>query len=76
MRESDHPSLGHAIEKVPIEYDDEEFEIGFNAKYLIDTFSVLNSGEVILEFNNVYKPVIIRSPLLPDFLGIIMPLKL
>ncbi len=73
---ANHPSLGHAIENVPIEYDDEEFEIGFNAKYLIDTFSCLDSGEIILEFNNVYKPVIIRSTSLPDFLGIIMPLKL
>lgn len=73
---ANHPSLGHATENVPIEYSDDNFEIGFNAKYLIDTFSCLDSGEVILEFNNIYKPVIIRSALLPDFLGIIMPLKL
>jgi len=73
---ANHPSLGHATENVPIEYRDEEFEIGFNAKYLIDTFSCLDSGEIILEFNTIFKPVIIRSALLPDFLGIIMPLKL
>ncbi len=73
---ANHPSLGHATENVPVEYDDEVFQIGFNAKYLIDTFSALDSGEIILEFNNIFKPVIIRSAHLPDFLGIIMPLKL
>lgn len=73
---ANHPSLGHAKEKLPISYDNKEFEIGFNAVYLIELFSNLPSGETTFEFNNEFSPVIVRSASLPDFLGIIMPLKL
>lgn len=73
---ANHPSLGHAKEIVPIEYDGAEIEIGFNAKYVIESLMVLESEEIIYEFNNELSPVIVRSNSEPDFLGIIMPLKL
>ena len=73
---ANHPSLGHATETVPVEYEGEEMEIGFNAKYVMESLMVLESDEIIYEFNNELSPVIVRSNSEPDFLGIIMPLKL
>ena len=73
---ANHPSLGHAKEELPISYSGEEIEIGFNAKYMIETLAVLENDEIIFEFNNELSPVICRSETEPDFLGIIMPLKL
>lgn len=73
---ANHPSLGHAKETVPVEYEGEEMEIGFNAKYVIESLMVLDVDEMIYEFNNELSPVIVRSNAEPDFLGIIMPLKL
>ncbi|MFT6633665.1 MAG: DNA polymerase-3 subunit beta [Bacteriovoracaceae bacterium] len=73
---ADHPSLGHAVEILPIEYDGKEMEIGFNAKYMLDSLSVLDVSEVIYEFNNELSPVIVRSDEEENFLGIIMPLKI
>jgi len=73
---ANHPSLGHAKETVPVEYEGEEMEIGFNAKYMIESLMVLDVDEVIYEFNNELSPVVVRSDAEPDFLGIIMPLKL
>ena len=71
-----NPSLGNASEKIPISYNGKEMEIGFNARYLLETFSVHNEGEVILELNNELSPVLIKSDRMPNFLGIVMPLKL
>lgn len=73
---SSHPSLGKASEVIEIDYHGQDLEIGFNAKYIIDTLSVFDNEDIKLEFNNELSPVVIKSEKLPDFLGIIMPLKL
>jgi DNA polymerase III subunit beta len=73
---TNHPALGQAIETLPISFDGKPTEIGFNAKYLIESLSVLNETDVTFEFNNELSPVVIKADDLPDFLGIIMPLKL
>ncbi|MEX1099046.1 MAG: DNA polymerase III subunit beta [Bacteriovoracaceae bacterium] len=73
---ANHPSLGHAKEVIPVEYEGDEMEIGFNAKYMIESLMVLDTDEVIYEFNNELSPVVVRSNAEPNFLGIIMPLKL
>ncbi len=73
---TNHPALGQANETLPIAYDGKPTEIGFNAKYLIENLSVLNETDVTFEFNNELSPVVIKADDLPEFLGIIMPLKL
>lgn len=73
---ANHPSLGHATEVLNVNYDGLEMEIGFNAKYMLESLQVLDVSEIIYEFNNELSPVVVRSNEEPDFLGIIMPLKL
>lgn len=73
---TNHPALGQAVETLPIDYDGKATEIGFNAKYLIESLQVLNETDVTFEFNNELSPVVIKADDLPEFLGIIMPLKL
>lgn len=73
---ANHPSLGNATETINVSYEGDPIEIGFNAKYLIESLSVFDDSEIIFEFNNELTPVIIKSDDLPEFLGIIMPLKL
>ncbi len=73
---ADHPSLGHAVETLPVNYQGKEMEIGFNAKYMIDSLNTLDVNEIIYEFNNELSPVVIRSDEAENFLGIIMPLKI
>ncbi len=73
---TNHPALGHATETLPIHYEGKGTEIGFNAKYLIESLSVLNDTDVTFEFNNELSPVVVKADDIPDFLGIIMPLKL
>ena len=73
---ANHPSLGDARETIAVSYDGNELEIGFNAKYLIDTLSSLEEGEIQFEINNELSPVILKSETIPNYLGVIMPLKL
>lgn len=73
---TNHPALGQATENLAISYNGKPTEIGFNAKYLIESLSVLNETDVTFEFNNELSPVVIKADDLPEFLGIIMPLKL
>lgn len=73
---TNHPSLGEAKEEIKVKYDGKDFNIGFNAKYLIDTLGVLSDTDIQLEFNNELSPVVAKCHDMPDFLGIIMPLKI
>lgn len=73
---ANHPSLGDARETIPVDYSGKEMEIGFNAKYLIDTLATFEEGEIQFELNNEFSAVVIKSPNVPNMLGIIMPLKL
>lgn len=73
---TNHPAMGEAKEELITNYDGKDFNIGFNAKYLIDTLSVLDEGDITLEFNNELSPVVLKSPTMKEFLGIIMPLKI
>ena len=73
---ANHPSLGEAQEKISIHYVGKEFEIGFNAKFLLDTLSIFGDEEIRLEFNNELSPVAIKSSKNQNYLCIIMPLKL
>lgn len=73
---ANHPSLGDAQEKINIHYSGKEFEIGFNAKYLIDTLSIFNDDEIRMELNNELSPVAIKSSRNQNYLCIVMPLKL
>lgn len=73
---ANHPTLGMAEEKIKSNYTGKSMEIGFNAKYLIDTFSTIHDGDVTIEFNNEVSPIVVKSPNDPGYLAIIMPLKL
>lgn len=73
---ANHPSLGDARETIPVDYEGRELEIGFNAKYLMDSVNILDSEDVTLELNNEFSAVVVRSNKMQNYLGIIMPLRI
>lgn len=73
---ANHPSLGDAREVIPVKYTGERMEIGFNAKYLVDTLVTIDEGDISLDLNNELSPVVVKSANHPNYVGIIMPLKL
>ena len=70
------PVLGAADEKIKVEYTGKEMEICFNAVYLMDALAPLEEGNVSLEINNQFSPILFKTEESPDYLGVVMPLKL
>lgn len=73
---SNHPTLGEAKEKIPVDYTGKQLSMGFNARYLIETLSVIEDDDIVVEFNNEISPIVVKPDSSSDYFGIIMPLKL
>lgn len=53
----------------------DDVQIAFNARYVLDALSVLDSEEVQLSFNGALQPGVIRPSGRDDYLCIIMPVR-
>lgn len=68
-----------AEEVITCEYDNEEMEIGFNAKYLADVLSNIDDPEVVFEFSTPNRAGIVRPSVQDDeedMLMLVMPVML
>jgi DNA polymerase-3 subunit beta len=66
------PEIGEAKEEMDISYKEEEIEIKFNPKYLIDATKNIGEEEIILSFSTPERPLLIESPK-RDTVYVIMP---
>lgn len=69
---------GDAREVVPVEYDDEPMDIGYNAQYLIEIMRRMGADSVAFELANHLTAAIIRPAAqdeLQDFFCLLMPLR-
>ncbi len=74
--ESEKAEYGEVNDEIAIEYSGELFQIGFNAKYLLDVLNVLSGPQIRLEFKNSMSPCLIRDVSDETFLSVIMPLRI
>ena len=75
--ESEHVESGEAFDELDVDYSGEDFQIGFNAQYLLDVLSVARHGErVRLELKGALNPCLISVPEDASFLSVVMPLKI
>ena len=73
------PDLGEAAEELPVEYDGEPLEIGFNANYLLELLRYMPSDEVKMSFKAPERAATMQpvgNEDTPDFLCLVMPLRL
>jgi DNA polymerase-3 subunit beta len=73
---SDNPDLGEAREELEAAYDGAALTIGFNAKYLIDLLSQMDTKLVRLELNGELDPGVVRPVDGDDYLGVVMPMRI
>ncbi len=70
---------GEAQEKIPCDYSADELEIGFNANYIADLLTHIDSDEVLFTFSNPTRAAIVQ-PLTQreseDILMLVMPIRL
>lgn len=69
------PDNGTAAEEVPAEYSSEGFEIGFNANYLKDILSQIDSDTVELHLADAGAPTLIRRDDKSPALYVLMPMR-
>jgi DNA polymerase-3 subunit beta len=71
------PEYGEAIDEISIEYSDEEFTIGFNAKYIIEAVDVIDTDEVIIKFTNPNaQTLFVPSEETDRYKAIVMPMEI
>lgn len=68
--------VGDNINELNASVDGEGVEIAFNAKYLIDILTVLDSAQVAIETTAPASPGILRAVGDEDFIHVIMPMHL
>lgn len=67
--------VGQAEETIDVDFQGEEFEIGFNPEFLIDGIEAVDDREVTLKFTNPLRPGLV-SGAAGAFVYLIMPIRL
>jgi DNA polymerase-3 subunit beta len=70
------PDVGEASEAIPVPFQGETFEIGFNPEFLRDGLESVESEEFVLKLINPLRPGLIESTDSGDFVYLIMPIRL
>lgn len=72
-----NPDRGEAEEEIEAEFEGKAITVGFNARYLLDVLNVLSPGaRVDLSLGDELSPGIVRADDDPDFLYVVMPMRL
>jgi DNA polymerase-3 subunit beta len=68
--------VGNQETTVDAKVEGESIEISFNYKFLEDFLHVVKGDEILMEFNNASSPGVFTDPKDPNFLHLIMPVKI
>ena len=70
-----NPEGGSATEEVDIDYTSTPIEIGFNARYLLDIASQLESDNAVLMLADPGSPTMVRDGADDSALYVLMPMR-
>ncbi|MBY0248088.1 MAG: DNA polymerase III subunit beta [Nitrospiraceae bacterium] len=73
---SSSPDYGEATEELPARYEGEALSSGFNARYLLDVFGVMDGETVSLQIETPLSPCLIQESESPGFKCVVMPIKI
>jgi DNA polymerase III subunit beta len=71
-----NPDLGDAKDEIAVKYDGEAMTVAFNAKYLLDVLSVMESETITLKMNEPLSPVLLMEDGRDDYKCVVMPMRL
>lgn len=72
---SQNPDLGEAKDDLDIAYGGGPITIGFNARYLVDVLSVMESDEVTFELGDEHSPGVLHTPGDRSYTAVVMPMR-
>jgi DNA polymerase-3 subunit beta len=70
-----NPELGDARETLEVSYEGPDLAIRFNARYLLDSLSVMGQELVTLALKDELSPAVLKPYQAEDFLTVIMPMR-
>lgn len=70
-----NPDSGSATDEIPVSYESEPLEIGFNSKYLLDIAGQLTTEEAIFRLADSGSPTLIQDSGNADALYVLMPMR-
>jgi len=73
---SNNPDLGEAKEDLVVEYAGEAMKIGFNARYVQDVLTAMDTDQVGLELADELSPGVLRPAGDPGYVAVIMPMRI
>lgn len=75
---SSNPEIGEARDKISIDYDGEDVEIGFNSQYLLDFLSTVKSEKICFELKDENSATLMRPEVEEDikYISVLMPMKI
>ena len=73
---SSNPDFGEATEDMPAQYEGEALITGFNARYLLDVFAVMDGEHISLQMDGPLSPCLIQEAETPGFKCVVMPIKI
>ena len=73
---ANNPEQEEAEEAVPVEYQGEDLEIGFNVSYLLDVLSVLSGEQVKLSLSDPNSSALLEESEEGDSVYVVMPMRL
>jgi DNA polymerase-3 subunit beta len=73
---SSNPDMGEARDEINLDYRGETFEIGFNAKYILDCLEVMKDDQIEFNFKDKSKPGLIQSASQKNHCYVIMPMRI
>ena len=69
------PEFGEAKESIPLDYDGEPVELGFNARYLMDVLEAITQEKVQIGLIDELSPAVIRPDDHEIYMSVIMPMR-
>ena len=64
-----------ATEDLKLDYNGDEFEIGFNSKYIMDIINNLNDDNITISFKDGSSPIIAQEKSNSDLIYVLMPMR-
>jgi DNA polymerase-3 subunit beta len=71
-----NPDLGTATEALPINYSGDEIEVTFNARYMLDTLTSMDSEVIEFGLKDELSPCVVSQKGEEDYLAVIMPMRI
>ncbi len=72
---ANNPDLGEAKDDLPVPYKGADITIGFNARYLIDVLSVMDTEDVSVELGDEHSPGVLHAPQDKSYTAVVMPMR-